>query len=199
MLLNPQPTLVMIAGPNGAGKSTLYKTRIAPKLSAPFINADDIQREELADRDVKAAYEAARIAAERRNKYLEDRTSFVTESVFSHPSKLELIKQAKEIGYRVMVFHVCVEAPDLSVMRVAERVREGGHDVPEEKIRGRFERNSALIRQAVLLSDAAHIYDNSKLNHPLARVMSFSNGTPSFVVEQLPQWVLNVYEDDLNI
>jgi len=189
----------MIAGPNGAGKSTLYKTRIAPKLSAAFINADDIQREELADRDVKAAYEAARIAAERRNEYLEDRKSFVTESVFSHPSKLELIKEAKEIGYRVMVLHVSVDAPDLSVARVGERVKEGGHDVPEEKIRERFKRNGALIRQAVILSDVAHIYDSSKLNHPLVRVMSFMRGKPSFVVEQLPQWALSIYEEDLDL
>ena len=128
-----------------------------------------------------------------------DRKSFVTESVFSHPSKLELIKEAKEIGYRVMVLHVSVEASDLSVARVAERVKEGGHDVPEKKIRERFKRNGALIRQAVMLSDVAHIYDNSKLNLPLVRVMSFTEGKLSFVVEQLPQWALSIYEEDLDI
>ena len=167
----------MIAGPNGVGKSTLYKTRIAPKLAASFINVGDIQRDELADTDVEAAYEAAHIAAGRRNKYLEDRKSFVAESVFSHPSKLELIKEAKEIGYHVMVLHVCVEAPDLSVARVAERVKEGGHDV-FEKIRERFERNGALIRQAVILSDVVHKGRKREdiLDHTISEVVSLVSG-----------------------
>ena len=56
----------MLAGPNGSGKSTLYETRIAPKFAVPFINADLIQRDELKDGDVNAAYEAAQIATERR-------------------------------------------------------------------------------------------------------------------------------------
>ena len=56
----------MLAGPNGSGKSTLYETRIAPKFAVPFINADIIQRDELKDGEVNAAYEAAQIATERR-------------------------------------------------------------------------------------------------------------------------------------
>ena len=152
-----RPILVVLAGPNGGGKSTLYKTRIAPSLSAPFVNADVIQRDELKDGDMNAAYKAAQIATERRSEC----KSFVTETVFSHPSKLDLIREATRIGYRVMLFHICVEHPDLSVARVVERVKEGGHPVPEEKIRQHYDRNGPLIRQAALLSDIAHIYDNS--------------------------------------
>lgn len=199
MAPGPRPTLIMLAGPNGSGKSTLYDTRIKPKLAVPFINADIIQREELKDADVKTAYEAARIAACRRDEFLQDRKSFVTESVFSHVSKLEFIRQAKQVGYRIMVFHVSVEDPALAVARVGERVREGGHDVPENKIRARYERNGALIRQAVLLSDIAHIYDNSKLNQPPQRVLSFTEGKASFVVAQLPLWALRIYQQDLEI
>ena len=55
------------------------------------------------------------------------------ETVFSHPSKLDLITQAKALGYRVMMFHISVAHPDLSVAGVGERVTEGGHPVPEEK------------------------------------------------------------------
>ena len=50
-----------------------------------------------------------------------------------------------------------------------------------------------------MLSDVAHIYHNSKLNHPAMRVLSFSNGKLCFVVEQLPQWALSIYEGDLSI
>ncbi|WP_299507467.1 zeta toxin family protein [uncultured Roseobacter sp.] len=187
----------MLAGPNGAGKSTLFETRVQPGFAAPFINADEIHRNELQQDDLDAAYKAARLAAERRDKLLKAGKSFATESVFSHPSKLELIQQAKALGYRIMLFHVGVAHPDLSVARVTERVREGGHAVPEEKIRGRYDRNGPLIRQAVLLSDVGHVFDNSALNEPPKRVLSFKNGQVSFVLSHVPRWVQDIYAKDL--
>lgn len=193
----PRPTLIILAGPNGSGKSTLYETRIAPSFCAPFINADIIQRDELNDTDMKAAYKSAQIATERRDDLIRQHKSFVTESVFSHPSKLDLIADAKKEGYRVMVFHICLEHPDLSVARVDERVKEGGHPVPEDKIRQRYDRNGPLIRKAALLSDLAHIYDNSKLNQPPERVMSFKEGRLSFVSAHLPTWALTIYAKDI--
>ncbi|WP_298976542.1 zeta toxin family protein [uncultured Roseobacter sp.] len=197
MTPNKRPTLVMLAGPNGAGKSTLFETRVQPGFAAPFINADEIHRNELQQDDLDAAYKAARLAAERRDKLLKAGKSFATESVFSHPSKLELIQQAKALGYRIMLFHVGVAHPDLSVARVTERVREGGHAVPEEKIRGRYDRNGPLIRQAVLLSDVGHVFDNSALNEPPKRVLSFKNGQVSFVLSHVPRWVHDIYAKDL--
>lgn len=191
------PTLIVLAGPNGSGKSTLYETRIAPTFSAPFVNADIIQRDELGENDMNAAYKAAQIAADRRDTLLAERRSFATESVFSHPSKLDLIEAGKRLGYRVMLFHVCVEDPDLSVARVTERVKEGGHPVPEEKVRQRYDRNGPLIRQAALLSDIAHVFDNSKLNHPPERVLTFTVGKPSFVATRLPGWALRLYGSNL--
>ncbi len=193
----PRPTLVMLAGPNGSGKSTLYATRIAPKFAVPFINADIIQRDELQDGNVNAAYEAAQIASERRALLLADRKSFATETVFSHPSKLDLITEAKGLGYRVMTFHISVEHPDLSVARVGERVKEGGHRVPEDKIRSRYDRSGPLIRHAILQSDIGHVFDNSHLNQPPRRALSFTNGALTFALPQLPTWVLDLYSDDL--
>jgi len=193
----PRPTLVMLAGPNGSGKSTLYETRIAPKFAVPFINADLIQRDELKDGDVNAAYQAAQIATKRRASLMAGRKSFATETVFSHPSKLELITQAKALGYRIMTFHICVAYPDLSVARVSERVIEGGHPVPEEKIRNGYDRSGPLIRQAILSSDIGHIFDNSQLNQPPVRMLSFTNGNLSFALPKLPDWVLAIYSDDL--
>ena len=189
----------MLAGPNGSGKSTLYETRIAPKFAVPFINADMIQRDELQVGDVNAAYEAAKIAAKRRDDLLKARQSFATETVFSHPSKLDLIMQAKTLGYRIMTFHIGVAHADLSVARVGERVREGGHRVPEDKIRNRFDRAGPLIRQAILQSDVGHVFDNSRLNRSPLRVLSFAHGALTFAVPQVPPWVLALYADDLTI
>uniref|UniRef100_UPI004048CA32 U32 family peptidase n=1 Tax=Rheinheimera sp. TaxID=1869214 RepID=UPI004048CA32 len=113
---------------------------------------------------------------QRRDEYLVQKNSFVTESTFSHPSKLELLQQARAAGFIIMVFHIGVADAELSVRRVALRVTEGGHDVPEDKIRQRFVRNKALIRQAVLQADLGLVYDNSQLNRKPELLFSFQRG-----------------------
>ena len=69
--------------------------------------------------------------------------------MFSHPSKIDLIETARARGYLVVVMHVGVDSPDLSVARVRLRTEEGGHDVPEGKVRARYERGASLVREAV--------------------------------------------------
>jgi predicted ABC-type ATPase len=194
-----RPSLVLLAGPNGAGKSTLYERRVAPSFAGPFINADVIQRDELEDVSVEASYKAAEIAAARRLEMLTEGKSFATETVFSHPSKLDIIEVARQRGYIVIVMHVGVDSPDLSVARVRGRVSEGGHDVPEDKVRARFGRGGSLIRQAVLRADRGLVYDNSRLNEPPRQVLVFADGRLTQVVPDLPQWALSIYADDLVI
>lgn len=194
-----KPTMIVLAGPNGAGKSTLYETRIAPSFAGPFINADIIQRDELRDQSPKASYEAANIASSRRADFLARGRDFVTETVFSHPSKLELIDEARNRGFTVIVMHVGVETPDLSVARVGTRVEEGGHIVPEDKIRTRYARGAPLIRAAVLKADHGMVFDNSRLNQPPCHCLTFSNGRLVFALPRLPNWIRLVYEADLEI
>ncbi len=187
-----KPILYLIAGPNGAGKSTLYEQVLKLKVQAPFINADIIQKTELSDQSMAGAYAAAKLAAKRRAKCLEEHRSFVTESTFSHPSKLDLLQQARAVGFIIMVFHVGVAAADLSVRRVALRVTEGGHNVPEAKIRDRFARNKVLIRQAVLQADLGLVYDNSQLNRKPVLLFSFQRGQLSQRVASTP-WAFELY------
>ena len=97
-MVMPAPSLFVLAGPNGAGKSTLYDIVLQGRLAVPFVNADDIQRTELRTEHPETAYEAARIATVRRDGLLGDLTSFVMETVFSHPSKLEFLAKAKAAG-----------------------------------------------------------------------------------------------------
>jgi len=194
-----RPSLVLLAGPNGAGKSTLYQTRVAPGFAGPFINADIIQRDELQDPSMEASYQAASIAEARRIEMLEAGQSFATETVFSHPSKLDLIKSARAHGYLVVVMHVGVDSPDLSVGRVKGRTEEGGHDVPEEKIRARYERGEPLIRDAVLLADRGMVFDNSRLNTAPQQMLVFATGRLIKATPTLPEWVLRAYAADLVI
>lgn len=191
-----KPSLVLLAGPNGAGKSTLYQTRVAPSFFGPFINADLIQRDELKDSSMEASFRAAAIAAERRTDLMKARKSFATETVFSHPSKLGVIHDARACGYMVIVMHVGVDDPDLSVARVRARTGEGGHDVPEQKIRERFERSQPLIRQAVLQADRGMVFDNSKLNEAPQLMLLFAAGRLVQSAPMLPKWIRTVYGGD---
>lgn len=194
-----RPSLVLLAGPNGAGKTTLYQTRVAPGFAGPFINADIIQRDELQDPSMEASYKAARIAEARRVEMLEAGQSFATETVFSHPSKLKVIEAARAHGYLVIVMHVGVDSPDLSVGRVKGRTDEGGHDVPEEKIRARYERGQPLIREAVLRADRGMVFDNSRLNTAPQQMLVFATGRLLTAAPTLPEWVLTAYAADLVI
>lgn len=194
-----RPSLVLLAGPNGAGNSTLYQTRVAPSFAGPFINADIIQRDELQDPSMEASYQAARIAEARRIELLDDRRSFASETVFSHPSKLQIIDAARARGYLVIVMHVGVDSPDLSVARVEARTEEGGHDVPEDKIRARYERSQPLVREAVLRADRGMVFDNSRLNTPLQQMLVFAAGRLIKAAPILPGWILKAYAADLVI
>lgn len=188
-----RPTLFLIAGPNGAGKSTFYETVLAERIAAPFINADIIQRDELEDPSPKASYRAADIAGDRRRDYIASGQSFVTETVFSHPSKLELLQDARDAGFRIIVFHLALASADLAVARVEARASEGGHPVPEDKVRGRFERNAPLIRQAALMADRAMVFDASALNERPAVLLELAHGQVVRRAGRVPDWFEELY------
>ena len=190
-----RPTLFLIAGPNGAGKSTFYDTVLAPRITAPFINADIIQRDELRDPSPEASYRAAEIAEKRRRDHMAAGQSFVMETVFSHPSKLELLQDARDAGYRIIVFHLALASPDLAVARVAARIDEGGHPVPEDKVRQRYKRNAPLIRQAAMLADRAIIFDASALNERPVMVLELAQGQVARRARVVPDWIEGLYGD----
>ena len=189
--------MVVLAGPNGAGKSTLYDLRVRPVLDGPFVNADLIQRDELRDPSPEASYRAAAIVAKRRDGLLREGRSFATETVFSHPSKLDLIRAARAHGFTIVVMHLGVATPELSVARVGARAGEGGHGVPEAKIRARFERGGPLIRKAVLMADRGLVFDNSALNASPVHLLGFARGRVRMVKAVLPDWALRLYGADL--
>ncbi|MEE6177268.1 zeta toxin family protein [Mycobacterium sp. 050134] len=178
--------LDLVVGPNGAGKSTFVEFTLAPLLpGSAFVNADEIAKLRWPDDPAAHAYEAARVAAETRSRLIELRRSFIAETVFSHPSKLELIDTARAAGYTV-VLHVLIIPEELAVQRVKHRVAAGGHDVPEEKIRQRFQRLWALAVAAMHRCDSATVYDNSALKGP--RIVAQLSGGELIGAARWPAW-----------
>lgn len=193
------PVLHILAGPNGAGKSSLYEAEISHLAAAEFVNADRLAFKALGHHALSQseAELGQRLAEERRAQLLAARQDLVTESTFSHPSKLELIRDAKAAGYRLAVYHVNVDSADLAVSRVRGRQAHGGHPVAEDRIRGRYERNPALIRQAVHLADWAFVFDNSAVGARPRRIIAFANGRVLRVAPPLPAWAQALYGPDL--
>ena len=172
----PDPVLHLIAGPNGAGKTTLYDTIIGPVTHLDLISADIVALERWPNEYASMAYEAAAVAADRRAELIEARTSFATETVFSHASKLELVQAALAAGYLVTL-HVVMVPEELAVARVANRVEGGGHAVAEEKVRSRYARLWLLVASAFDVADAVIVYDNSQAARPFRVVTRFEHGS----------------------
>lgn len=179
------PRLDLVAGCNGAGKSTLIHEVLLPRLrSSVYVNADDIARAQWPGEEEARSYEAARVADQARETLLANKRPFITETVFSHPSKLELIERAAAKGYRV-VLHIVVIPEDLAVERVRTRVESGGHSVPEEKVRARYQRVWPLLVQAIGRVDRASVYDNSTDETRL--IAQFVDGIP-ITPATWPEW-----------
>lgn len=169
--------LDLVVGPNGAGKSTFVELVLAPlRPGVTFVNADVIAAARWPDDPSGHAYDAARVAADTRAALITAGLPFIAETVFSHASKLDLITRAQAAGYTVTL-HVLLVSEQMSVQRVAHRVLAGGHDVPEEKIRGRYARLWPLVADAITRVDLAHVFDNSRLDGPDELAM-FAGGVP---------------------
>ncbi|MEE6135143.1 AAA family ATPase [Mycobacterium sp. 050128] len=178
--------LDLVVGPNGAGKSTFVEFTLAPLLPrSVFVNAYEIARRRWpADSDAHA-YEAAKIAAATRTRLIELRRAFIAETVFSHPSKLELIDTAQAASYTV-VLHVLLIPEELAVERVKRRVASGGHAVPEDKIRQRYQRLWPLVATAFVRCDSATVFDNSALKGP--RIVAQMSGGQLVGAPTWPAW-----------
>lgn len=148
------PEIIVFAGPNGSGKSTI--TQMA-KIGGEYINADDIKRTTLCS-DLEAAVKAEEL----RENMIENKRDFTFETVLSTDRNLLLLKRAKEQGYFVRGIYVLTANVNINVARVHAREALGGHGVPEEKIRSRYDKALALIPRLVEICDILHIYDNTK-------------------------------------
>jgi predicted ABC-type ATPase len=168
------PVLHLLAGSNGAGKTTLFREVIEPITALEWVNADDIAAES-GDDDPESAYRASRIAAERRSALIAERRSFATETVFSHPSKVDLVRAAVGQGYLVTL-HVVLVPEELSVARVHSRVEHGGHHVPDAKIRERHRRLWVHVAEAITLAHETFVYDNTTAARPFRLVARFERG-----------------------
>jgi predicted ABC-type ATPase len=183
-LLDRRPIIVALAGPNGAGKTTFYNAHLK-QGGLRFVNADLLSRELGLD-----AYAAANVADRVRRELVNQRESFVFETVFSDPvgDKLRFLKEAEAAGYTVVLCFIGISGPDISEERVAMRVSQGGHDVPSEKLTARYPRTLTNLKAAIRELGCVLVFDNDDLRHPFRQIAAFENGRQITVAKSLPRW-----------
>ncbi|WP_176454342.1 hypothetical protein [Siphonobacter sp. BAB-5385] len=96
-----------------------------------------------------------------RKKLLAEKKKFSFETVFSHESKLDIMRKAAEQGYKVYLYFVSTEDYQINQFRVENRVKQGGHDVPVDKIKSRYDRSLGLLHEAAQLTYQTFFFDNS--------------------------------------
>lgn len=161
-----KPEIIVFAGPNGSGKTSVTS---AARIIKPYVNADEI-----ASSLNCSNLEAAEYATAFREKCIETGESFSFETVLSTDRNYLLLKKAKENGFFIRVIYVITCNPDINVARVRVRVLDGGHDVPEDKIRSRYKKTLDLLPQVFKLADVAYVYDNTE--EPVRICKKFHNG-----------------------
>ena len=183
--LDREPVLVAVAGPNGAGKTTFYETQLRP-AGLRFVNADVLAKEFDID-----SYDAAKLANQLRRELVKRQENFVFETVFSDPvgDKLTFLKQAAASGYTVVLCFIGLESASLSSDRVAMRVSQGGHDVPEDKLEARFPRILTNLEAAIRELPHVEIFDNSDSTRPFQRLCIFEQGQVILAEETIPEWL----------
>jgi predicted ABC-type ATPase len=175
--------LDLVVGPNGAGKTTFFERIIAPQRPGlPFVNADRIAADRFPGQEVEQSYAAAEIASAARDALIAARIDFCTETVFSHPSKVDVVTSAVAAGYDV-VLHVVLIPLLLSRPRVAARAAAGGHTVPADKLEPRYARLWPHVVTVVPHCRRAVFYDNAGDDGP-TEVAAFRQGLADYP----PRW-----------
>lgn len=164
--MNEPPQVVIIAGPNGAGKSTCA-VQLVPS-GTTFINADEIAKELPAGGGRNRDMEAGRILLRRLDELAHQRADFAVETTLASRSLAPRLARLRNSGYEFSLFFIWAPSPDLSVARVAARVRRGGHNIPEEVIRRRYVAGLRNLFELYRpLADVWRVYRNVQPGEPV--------------------------------
>jgi predicted ABC-type ATPase len=183
------PQLFILSGCNGAGKTTAAKVLLPEVFEIEtFVNADIIAAQLNPQNPESVSLQAGRIMLEKIDNLLSEKQDFVIETTLATKSYVGLVKKAQSLDYEVILIYFWLENSDLAIQRVARRVRQGGHNIPDDVVRRRYEggiRN--LINLFIPIVDKWSIYDNS----------DYTDGHPARIAEKFPDD--NIIIEDLLI
>lgn len=189
-----RPVLIVIAGPNGSGKTSVTSKLLHHEWleDSEYINPDNVARDVFGDwNDPDSVIRAANYCNDWRERCLAERKSHIFETEMSATDKVDYILRAKEAGFFIRLFFVSTESPTINAKRVANRVLNGGHDVPIPKIISRYDKSIANCIALAPYVDRLYVYDNSIEDVEAQLLFRMSNGELiKCYVEKNPRWAL---------
>jgi predicted ABC-type ATPase len=193
---NHKPVLIVIAGPNGSGKTTITSKILKHEWleNALYVNPDQVAQDRFGDwNSPEAVLRAAQYCEEQREACLRQGQSLIFETVLSTDSKVDFIRRAHEAGYFIRIFFVSTAHPAINAARIAQRVMEGGHDVPISKIISRYQKSILNCKRVAAIADRVYIYDNSVDDAEARLLFRMTDGRPfKRYTDDIPEWALTI-------
>ncbi|RTQ50908.1 hypothetical protein EJV47_09855 [Hymenobacter gummosus] len=174
------PTVYVLAGPNGVGKTSIYWYEAA---DVPRLNGDALYQQGVDALTIEATLR------QQQEEWVAQCTSFVIETNAATERDYSLFQSLRQAGYRVELRFVCLESVALCRERVAQRVREGGHDIPAALVAQRYANSLSLLKLHYRAFDRLQLYDNTALPR---EVLEFVPGQVPTAVADLPAWAAPV-------
>ena len=189
------PDFYLIGGPNGAGKTTIA-LQVLPSLGyMEYVNADALASALSPFQPETVAFQAGVLMMKRLHQLRDKGVSFASESTLSARAYAPFIRKCRESGYKIHLLYVWLPSDDMAVERVAHRVLAGGHDIPKDVIRRRYEAGLKNFNELYLpLADTFRVYDNSSL--PTVVVAEGSIDSPLIFQPQTWQRITNPQTGD---
>lgn len=187
----------IIAGSNGSGKTTFANKFLPDYVKCPnFVNADLIAQGLSPFSPTNAAMKAGKLVLEQIHEYVRMQVDFAFESTLAGKLYVNLLKQLKAKAYKIHIFFLWIPNPELAIARIKDRVAEGGHHVPSEDVRRRFDRSIYnFIKLYRPLSDKWMFFNNAGIKPSL--IAKKNNGGIDIVDEELFEEVL--YKSGVNL
>lgn len=188
------PRIVVLAGPNGAGKSTSAEKLLqGPLRVQEFVNADTIAKGLSAFSPDQVVLAAGRIMIRRLRELATARASFAFETTLAAKLFAPWLKELKTSGYRVQLIYLWLSSPETAISRVAERVRIGGHHVPDDVVRRRYFAGMFNLRALYIpLANEWEVIDNADIANPRVIVSGTAGEQPTVFDITIWQSILSV-------
>lgn len=191
-----KPVLIVIAGPNGSGKTTITSKILRHEWleDAVYVNPDQVAQNKFGDwNSAEAVMQAAQYCEVLREECLENKQSLIFETVLSSDGKVDFIRRAHDAGYFIRIFFVATNHPSINASRIAQRVMEGGHDVPITKVISRYYKSILNCKRCTTLADRIYIYDNS-VDDADARLLFRMTDGKLFkqYTDNIPEWAITI-------
>ena len=193
---NHKPVLIVIAGPNGSGKTTITSKILRHEWleGAVYVNPDQVAQDRFGDwNSPEAVLKAAQYCEEQREACLRNQQSLIFETVLSSAGKVDFIRRAHEAGYCIRICFVSTAHPTINAARIAQRVMEGGHDVPINKIISRYQKSILNCKRVAAIADRVYVYDNSVDDAEARLLFRMTDGRPfKCYTDDIPLWAQTI-------